>query len=97
MIFPAFNLILPYMVTQVKPSVKRARDLYEAALDHFGTSHPGECVFVFAGEECVEYILRELRNERKLANIQSSAGLSRNLEKITRHLPVFFVMFLLKL
>ena len=31
------------MVTQVKPSVKRARDLYEAAVDYFGTSHPGEC------------------------------------------------------
>lgn len=49
MIFPAFNPILPYMVTQVKPSVKRARDLYEAALDHFGTSHPGECVLFLQG------------------------------------------------
>lgn len=28
--------------TQVEPSVKRARDLYEAAVDHFGTSHPGK-------------------------------------------------------
>lgn len=32
------------MVTQVKPSAKRARDLYEAAVDHFGTSQPGECL-----------------------------------------------------
>lgn len=48
MIYTTFNPIVPYMVTQVKPSVKRARDLYEAAVDHFGTSHPGEC-FVCRG------------------------------------------------
>lgn len=37
------------MVTQMKPSAKRARDLYEAAVDHFGTSHPGECFCLQGG------------------------------------------------
>ena len=42
MFYTACNPIFPYLVTQVAPSVKRARDLYEAAVDHFGTSHPGK-------------------------------------------------------
>ena len=43
MIYTNFFSYFPYVVAQVKPSVKRARDLYEVAVDHFGTSHPGEC------------------------------------------------------
>ncbi|XP_020606396.1 U3 small nucleolar RNA-associated protein 6 homolog [Orbicella faveolata] len=35
-----FRKCIDLELTQVKPSVKRARDLYEAAVDHFGTSHP---------------------------------------------------------
>lgn len=38
----------PYLVIQVEPSVKRARDLYEAAVDHFGTSHPGKFLSTLA-------------------------------------------------
>lgn len=37
------------MATQMKPSAKRARDMYEAAVDHFGTSHPGECFCLQGG------------------------------------------------
>ncbi|KAJ7340514.1 U3 snoRNP protein [Desmophyllum pertusum] len=35
-----FRKCIDLELTQVAPSVKRARDLYEAAVDHFGTSHP---------------------------------------------------------
>lgn len=36
-----FRKCIDLELTQMKPSAKRARDLYEAAVDHFGTSHPG--------------------------------------------------------
>lgn len=35
-----FRKCIELELTQSKPSVKRARELYEAAVDHFGTSHP---------------------------------------------------------
>ena len=35
-------LSLLYLVAQVEPSAKRIRDLYEAAVDQFGSSYPGK-------------------------------------------------------
>ena len=35
------------MFSQNELSVKRVRSLYETAVDHFGTSHPGKLVLLF--------------------------------------------------
>lgn len=35
-------LSLLYLVAQVEPSARRIRDLYEAAVDQFGSSYPGK-------------------------------------------------------
>lgn len=72
------------MVTQMKPSAKRARDLYEAAVDHFGTSHPGECF-------CLQGGVVRVYSESLETNVVTNAVLSqipvicRNLEKLTCH------------